>query len=55
MLPVSHGYDILKTPKFVERLVNEIIRRSNAVAPGGGQFRVYNLNNDRVNVNNNRE
>ncbi len=23
-LPISHGYDLLKTPKFIERLVAEV-------------------------------
>ena len=27
-LPISHGYDLLKTPKIVEILVNEVIRRT---------------------------
>lgn len=39
-LPVSHGYNLLKTPKMVENWVAEIIRRSNAPGP-----RVHNLNN----------
>lgn len=26
-LPVSHGYDLLKTPKFVENFVNGLVRR----------------------------
>lgn len=28
-LPVSHGYDLLKTPKFIEKIVNDIIRKTN--------------------------
>lgn len=28
-LPNSHGYNLLKTPSLFERLVNEIIRRTN--------------------------
>jgi hypothetical protein len=39
----------LKTPKFLERWVLAIMRKYNAVPPGG----VRNMNNDRVNVNNN--
>ncbi len=27
-LPISHGYDLLKTPKWVEKAVNEVLRRS---------------------------
>ena len=27
-LPVSHGYELLKTPKLLERLVNDVIRRT---------------------------
>ena len=48
-LPVSHGYDLLKTPKFVEKIVNEVIRRTNA--PGVGNSNVYNLGGDRLNPN----
>lgn len=46
ILPQSHGYNVLKTPKFIDYWVNEIIRRRNV---GGG--RVYNINDDRVNIN----
>ena len=49
VLPISHGYDLLKTPKFLENWVNEIIRRSQG--PGAGNARVYNLGGDRVNPN----
>lgn len=49
VLPQSHGYDFLKTPKLLEKWVLQIMRRFNARPPGG----VRNLNNDRVNVNNN--
>ena len=48
-LPVSHGYDWLKTPKFIENIVNDIIRKSNQ--PGVGNSRVYNLGGDRLNPN----
>jgi Derlin-2/3 len=49
VLPVSHGYDWLKTPKFLENIVNEIIRKSR----GPGNQRVYNLGGDRLNLNRN--
>jgi hypothetical protein len=48
-LPVSHGYDLIKTPKFIERIVNEIIRRTQAA--GIGNSRVFNLGGDRLNPN----
>ncbi len=47
-LPNSHGYHFLRTPKFVEYWVNEIIRRSNA---SFGNARVYGVGGDRINVN----
>ena len=49
VLPLSHGYNLLRTPKLLEYWVNELIRRSNAAA---GPGRVHNLNDERVNVNN---
>ena len=36
ILPQSHGYNFLKTPKLLEKWVNELIRRNNTQAPGGG-------------------
>ena len=45
VLPLSYGYNILKTPKIIEYWVLEIMRRNAAAGP-----RVFNLNNDRVNV-----
>jgi hypothetical protein len=48
-LPVSHGYDLLKTPKFIEHIVNEVIRRTNPA--GVGNSRVFGLGGDRVNPN----
>lgn len=46
-LPSSHGYDILKTPKFFEDFINRLVRQ----AQGGGNARVYNLGGDRVQMN----
>ena len=48
VLPLSHGYDWLKTPKLLEHWVNEVIRRSRA--PGAGNARVQNLGGG-VNLN----
>ena len=48
-LPVSHGYDLLKTPKWIERAVAEVQRRTQAA--GVGNSRVYNLGGDRLNPN----
>jgi hypothetical protein len=48
VLPLSHGYNLLKTPKLLEHWVNELLRRANAA---GGPARVQNLGGDRVNVN----
>ncbi|CDW75945.1 UNKNOWN [Stylonychia lemnae] len=44
-LPNSHGYNLLKTPVRFEKLVNEIIRRSNVQNPGP---RVQGLGGARV-------
>lgn len=44
-LPRTHGYDLLKTPKFFENWVNRLV--TNAF----GRQRVYNLAGDRVNPN----
>lgn len=40
-LPNSHGYNLLKTPAFIEKIVNNIIAR----AAGGPGPRIHNLNN----------
>ena len=48
-LPVSHGYDLLKTPNWMTRIVNEIQRRTQQA--GVGNSRVYNLGGDRLNPN----
>lgn len=42
VLPQSHGYDWLKTPRWVERFVAEVQRRTMG-APAAGNSRVYNL------------
>jgi len=46
-LPASHGYNWLKTPGLIEKLVNEVIRRSNA---NQGNARVHNMAGQRVNL-----
>eukprot|EP00347_Sterkiella_histriomuscorum_P011224 403373270 len=44
-LPSSHGYNLLFTPKLVEKWVNEVQRRSNL-----GRGNVQNLGGQRVNL-----
>ena len=46
-LPVTHGYDLLKTPKFFENFINGLVRRA------FGNTRVRNLAGERVNPNEN--
>lgn len=38
----------MKTPKFVEYWVNEVIRRTNG--PGAGNARVFGMGGDRINL-----
>lgn len=47
-LPNSHGYDLLKTPKFIQYWTNEAIRRSNAQS---GNARVFGAAGERVDIN----
>lgn len=41
-LPISHGYDLLKTPKLFELYISRIFRQNQ------GNSRVYNLGGDRI-------
>lgn len=50
VLPQSYGKDWLKTPKFIENMVAKIQRKYSSVP---GNSRVYGMNNQRVNPNNN--
>lgn len=47
VLPLSHGYQLLNVPKFLDKWVNEIRRRYSS---GAGNARVHNLAGDRVNM-----
>ena len=48
-LPASHGHNLLKTPGFIDKAVNEVIRRANL---GAGRARVHGADGQRINMGN---
>ncbi|TNV71827.1 hypothetical protein FGO68_gene14172 [Halteria grandinella] len=46
-LPNSHGYDLIKTPKFLENFVMKLVLQARAAQ---GNARVHNMAGERINV-----
>jgi len=46
VLPQSHGYDLIKTPWWIQRFTNALIAWGNGGVAPRGNGRVFGLNND---------